>query len=71
MHGVILLHKVQPGPGSSTHRKGQAAMVDALLQGGCRACLQDRNKRGLTPLAEALLAGHAAVAESLLAQVMI
>ena len=53
-------------------RCGSREAVQALLAAAGRGrhpSIKDRNKRGLTPLGEALAAGHAAIAELLVTQV--
>ena len=45
--------------------------MSALVEGGGTAALRDVNKRGLTPLAEALAAGHTNVASLPLLEVVL
>lgn len=56
---------LRPPPAATLHRKGQTDVVRLLLDSGGKASLKDVNKRGLTALGEALLAGHTDVAKAL------
>jgi ankyrin repeat protein len=47
-------------------RKGHGQIVSLVLEHGGKALLKDINKRGLTPLGEAIVAGHAGVADQLI-----
>lgn len=47
-------------------RKGQVDAVKLVLGHGGKATLKDVNKRGLTALGEAVLAGHTAIASDLI-----
>ena len=50
----------------TSHRAGQLAASEALLDGGAKSHV--RNKRGLTPLGEATVSGHVATAKALAAR---
>ena len=47
-------------------RKGHVQIVTLLLQHGGKAVLRDVNKRGLTALGEAVVAGHTGIVDQLL-----
>ena len=47
-------------------RKGYDQIVTLLLQHGGKAVLKDVNKRGLTALGEAVVAGHTGIVTQLL-----
>ena len=49
-----------------TYRKGQGSALEMILEHGGKASLKDVNKRGLTALGEAILAGHTCIASILL-----
>ena len=52
-------------PETHFRRKGQSSAVDMILQHGGKAALKDVNKRGLTALGEAILAGHFKIASAM------
>jgi len=47
-------------------RKGHGQIVGLVLEHGGKALLKDVNKRGLTPLGEAVVAGHTTIADQLI-----
>ncbi len=47
-------------------RKGYGQMVNLILEHGGKSILRDVNKRGLTALGEAVVAGHADIASQLI-----
>lgn len=60
-------HSLRPFPLltlTTHHRRGDLALIKFLCAKGCKVNLV--NKRGLTPLGEALVGGHVAAAEALL-----
>lgn len=50
-------------------RKGNLELVEVLVKGGAKATINEVNKRGLSPLGEAVAQGHDKVAAFLLRQV--
>eukprot|EP00884_Botryococcus_braunii_P012023 jgi/Botrbrau1/20821/Bobra.0156s0048.1 len=49
-------------------RKGKLEIVELLVKGGAKATVNEVNKRGLSPLGEAISQGHSKIAEFLIRQ---
>lgn len=52
-------------------RKGNMEVVELLVNGGAKATINEINKRGLSPLGEAVSQGHGKVAEYLMRKVTV